>query len=173
MSEIIGLQVKFFLASIASGIIMLIVYDTIRIFRRIIKHSRIAVGIEDVIFWVLSSLFIFVMMYIQNNGIIRGFSIMGMLLGMIMYNQLLSKHIVNGISAFIHWIIKLIKKIISILFTPFRFILKKLKRLFGFIFRKLGRHIKKLLHIIKKLGKLVIKALKNLLKTFKISITKE
>lgn len=173
MSEIIGLQTKFFLASVASGIIMLIVYDTIRILRRIIKHSRFGVAVEDIIFWVLSSLFIFFMMYTQNDGVIRGFSIMGMVLGMVTYNLLLSKYIVNGISFVINKIIYYIKKIIAFILKPFRFILGKLLKVFNTILKKLGNLFRIIFRKLKRIGKRLFKGLKKNAKTIKITITKK
>ncbi|WP_271714284.1 spore cortex biosynthesis protein YabQ [Anaeromicropila herbilytica] len=172
MSEIIGLQAKFFIASVASGIIMLIVYDILRILRRIIEHSKFMVALEDVLFWILSSVFIFMMMYIENDGIIRGFSIMGMLLGMIIYNLLLSKYIVNGISFLLNKIIEIIKKIIYFLLSPFRFVIGKILKFLNFIRKKVVGIIRFVLHKLNKLRKYTIKLLKKIAKTFKISITK-
>lgn len=173
MSEIIGLQAKFFIASFASGIIMLIVYDVLRILRRIVKHSRLLVAIEDILFWVISSIFIFIMMYIENDGIIRGFSIMGMLLGMILYNILLSKYIVNGISYILNKIIDTVRRIILFLLKPFRYILGKIGKILNFIRKKLFLFIKFILHKLKKIGKSLFKVLKKVAKTFKISLTKQ
>lgn len=166
MSDTIGLEVQFFLVSILSGVILLIVYDIIRISRRIIKHFKVLVAIEDILFWVASSIFIFIMMYKQNNGDIRGFSIMGMLIGMLVYNHILSKLVVNAFTTIINKIIWVIKKIISIIFFPF-------KKILGFIFKYTRRF---LLFLRKKLRKLLIKLLKilkRLLKTVKIAVTKD
>lgn len=166
MSDLVGLQMQFFLASILSGVVLLVVYDIIRIFRRIIKHSGFLVALEDIIFWVVGGLFIFVMMYKQNDGIIRGFSILGMLIGMLFYNHLLSKYVVNGISKLINGMIHLIYKVIHLLLTPVRFVLKKIKRLFRFLFRKVR-------YICKKVLKMVVKRLKKIIKTVKISVKKK
>lgn len=166
MSDSISLEVQFFLISILSGAIILIVYDVIRIFRRIIKHSKILVAVQDILFWIISGIFIFIMMYRENNGDIRGFSIMGMIIGMVVYNQLLSNPVVNVSTTVVSKVIWCIKKVIMTILFPFRKIL-------SFIFR----HLKRFLHFIKrKTRKLLIKitkALKKLLKTVKIAVTKD
>lgn len=155
MSDLIGLQMQFFLMSILSGIILLVVYDILRIFRRIIKHSRVMVSIEDILFWILGSIFIFVMMFKQNNGTIRGFAIMGMVIGMFLYNFFLSIYVVNISSKMINLILSVIKKIIGFILTPFKFVFRKTVR---FCIR---------------IKKYLVKYLIKLYKAVKISVTKK
>lgn len=136
MSESIGLEVSFFLASVFSGIAVLFFYDILRIFRRLVKHGKVSVAAEDILFWIGTSIFIFYMMYRKNNGIIRGFSIMGMSFGMLLYNQALSSYIVKGITF-------ILTKIFHILFTPFTFLMCRLKKFFSFLKKKYEKPLKK------------------------------
>lgn len=115
MNKEIIVELMFFLISILWGAIIILAYDSLRILRRLIKHKPLLIGIEDLIFWVLTSVFIFSMIYRENDGIIRGFSIMGMALGMVAYHYLISDLFV-----------KLITKLIQHLLKPIVFILKKI-----------------------------------------------
>lgn len=166
MSETINFEVQFFLVSILYGIILLVFYDGIRIFRRIMKHSKVFVALGDILFWLVSSVSIFAMMYEQNNGVIRGFSIMGMVIGMFAYNQLLSNLIVSKGSNLIGKFLILLKRILLLLFRPFylafRFLSIRLRTILLFIHR-----------ILKKCFKFLAKRLKSILKTVKISVTKD
>ena len=172
MSEAINLETKFFLISVLYGIVLLLIYDALRIFRILVKHYRWIMAIEDIIYWVGSSIFIFHMMYTRNNGIIRGFAIMGMVIGMILYNQLFSNPIVKGTSSLIESILKLIKKIIKIILKPFLFIIRTLFKILRAIFRRFEKIFRFFGKRIKKIVKFVLKGLKKLLRTVKISITK-
>lgn len=67
---------------------MMIAYDGIRIFRRILPHKTVAVAIEDLLYWLASGVCIFRMLYLENSGAIRGFAIAAVVLGMVMYLQL-------------------------------------------------------------------------------------
>lgn len=67
---------------------MMIAYDGIRIFRRILPHNTAAVAIEDLLYWLASGVLIFRMLYLENSGAIRGFAIAAVVLGMVMYLQL-------------------------------------------------------------------------------------
>ena len=173
MTEIINLEVQFFLISILYGILLLVVYDCIRIFRRIVPHRGFFVAVEDIIFWLVASIVIFIMIYERNNGTIRGFAILGMLLGMVIYNQLLSKYVVKGITLIIKTILKVIKKGLSILFKPFVFLAKKIGMVFGFATRKVHKAKSKIGSRYKKVRKSSVKQLKNVAKTVKISVTKK
>jgi hypothetical protein len=63
MNPAISVELHFFLTSILWGVILLVAYDVLRIFRRLIKHDAFFIALEDLIFWVVASLFIFAMIY--------------------------------------------------------------------------------------------------------------
>jgi hypothetical protein len=63
MNHAISVELQFFLISVLWGSILLLIYDLFRIFRRLVKHDTFFVALEDLIFWVAASLFIFAMMY--------------------------------------------------------------------------------------------------------------
>lgn len=70
---------------------MIAVYDCIRIARILIKHSYVIIGIEDIIFWIIIGFKVFEILYSKNDGILRGYAIMAMAFGMLVYNALISK----------------------------------------------------------------------------------
>jgi spore cortex biosynthesis protein YabQ len=153
MNDAIMVELRFFGTSVLWGVILLIVYDVLRIIRRIIIHNGFFVAFEDLIYWVVSSLLIFRMMYQQNNGIIRGFAILAMLLGMILYHSIFSEILVDAISGLFNKIIDLIGKFISLIFRPVRFLLRKIKKLFLWSFSKIKKFILFLLKTLKKFWK--------------------
>ena len=63
--------------SLIMGMVLMLVYDQIRIFRRLIPHGTMWVGIEDILFWIASAVALFAMRYRENSGYIRGFAIGG------------------------------------------------------------------------------------------------
>lgn len=131
MNQAISVELWFFLVSILSGAILLAVYDLFRVLRRLIKHDSIIIALEDLLFWIGASLYIFSMMFRENNGIIRGFSIMGMIIGMVLYHFVLSEQIVG-----------LITKLIRMLLRPLVIICRKIKAIIRIIIRKIRRIVK-------------------------------
>lgn len=138
MNKDIIIELMFFLISILWGAIILLAYDCLRILRRLIKHKTLLIGIEDLVFWVVASIFIFSMIYRENDGIIRGFSIMGMALGMVAYYYIFSDLIV-----------KLVTKLIQCLLKPFGFILKRIKKIGSCFINYVLIRLKKLLKWVK------------------------
>lgn len=145
MNQIINLEIKFFLVSILSGVVLLIIYDVLRIFRKVVEHGVVWISLEDIVYWVICSVLIFRMMYKMNDGVIRGFSLLGILLGMILYKVSISDYIVKGISFVLIKIKNLIEKIIGFLLKPFKFVLNKIMQFLKFIGRKLMRPLEKLM----------------------------
>lgn len=128
--------------SLIMGMVLLLVYDQIRIFRRLIPHGTIWVGIEDILFWIASAVSLFAMLYRENSGYIRGFAIGGVVVGMLIYNLLLSRLVVRG-SVF------LLRKILFLISRPFAWTARLFHRPIGFV---------------RKTGKKVVRFLKNRLK---------
>lgn len=142
------------LAAFLTGALLLFIYDVLRIVRKIVPHKMWLVGVEDLLFWIGSALALFAMLYRENSGYIRGFVIGGVLVGMLLYNLLLSAWIVAG-SVF------LLKKILFVLSWPLVWTARLFRKPLGFA----GRKAKKLLRFIKK-------ELKKLWKTVKIGMCK-
>lgn len=140
--------------SVVMGMLILLVYDQIRIFRRLISHGVLWVGIEDMLFWIASALALFAMLYQENSGYIREFVIGGVLVGMVIYNSFLSRFVVKG-SVF------LLKKILFIVSRPFAWIAHLFHRPLSF----LRKTRKKVVRFLKK-------QLKKVWRTFKIGLCK-
>lgn len=87
-----------------SGALITFVYDLIRIFRRIIPHGNVWIGIEDFFFWIWTSLWIFSVLYRENDGSLRLYTILTMALGMIIYHRYVGEPFVRIVG-------KLLKKI--------------------------------------------------------------
>ena len=81
------------LLAIRLGIKLAFIYDGIRIFRFFVPHGNIIISIEDLFFWIYAGIIIFELQLEQSNGVLRGFSILGMLLGMFLYSKLLGERL--------------------------------------------------------------------------------
>lgn len=113
--EMINSQLLYFLASFLWGVFLMFLYDWLRIFRKLIPHRLAVTTIEDVLFWLVSSIFVFQMIFERNNGIPRIFFIVAFAGGMIAYTVLAGERFVNMIAGLIrkilHPIIKGGKKV--------------------------------------------------------------
>ena len=168
MNTMIIMELRFFLMSVLCGVILLVIYDCLRIFRKVIEHDSVWISIEDILYWVFSAVLIFRMMYEMNNGIIRGFSMAGVLLGMIIYKYSISEYVVKGISFVLIQVKKFIMKLIHLLLKPLGFVKKKVIQLLKAIAKVVRKRITPIKQFVHNKAKGVWIALQNKVKRGRI-----
>ena len=84
------------LKALLLGAALIFVYDILRIGRGLIPHGNLWTGVEDFLFWLGSAAAIFVLMYRENDGYVRGFAVGGVVAGMLLYSLTLSPFVVKG-----------------------------------------------------------------------------
>lgn len=107
-------QAYLFLVFSLTGIIIGIIFDFFRILRKSFKTSNIITYIEDIIFWILTGFIILYAIWFFNNGEIRTYIFLGIIMGILVYMVTLSSII-----------IKLFTKILTIIKQIFIKIFKK------------------------------------------------
>ena len=121
-------QAYLFLIFVLDGFIIGLLFDFFRILRKTFKTSDIITYIQDILFWILTGLVVLYSIFIFNNGEMRIYIFLGILIGIVLYILLLSKYIIK-INVFIinkiKWFVSIILKII---FMPFKFIFNILKK---------------------------------------------
>lgn len=123
-------QLFLFLLSVFFGFVIGFFYDFLVIFRKIIKHFKFMVQIEDLIYWTISALLLFFIMLKENHGEIRGFLILGSFIGMILYFFAVSKIFLKISDKILSLIKKILIVTFKILFTPIGYVLKLFKKIF-------------------------------------------
>lgn len=86
----IGKEAIIFLYAGLSGIVVLFSYQILRLFRRLIRHHIIVVNLEDVLYWLGVSVYLFRQMYMTTYGSIRWFFVLGVVCGIILANFVIS-----------------------------------------------------------------------------------
>ena len=77
----IGAESGIFLYAGVTGISVLCTYYILMCIRKLVSHSAFAAGIEDLIFWIGASVYIYRKMYETTYGSIRWFFVLGVLGG--------------------------------------------------------------------------------------------
>lgn len=140
MNRAILAELSFFVTSFAWGVFLFFIYDCLLIFRNIIKHNRFVTAIEDFVFWIVSGVLIFQMMYAKNHGTIRWYFIIGLALGMIFYRNTISSVFVTLLTNVLKKIISIFKRVFLVISKPFRIIFKYIQKFLRFIAKKcMGR----------------------------------
>lgn len=143
-------QAYLFLVFIINGVVIGLLFDFFRIARKIFPTNDTITYIEDILFWILAGASMLYSIFVFNNGELRLFMFLGIILGAFTYMIFISSYI-----------IKINVKIINILLIPFKSIFKIIHKLFFrpitflFIntrksFTKFATKIEKKLKIVKK-----------------------
>ncbi|MFI3177311.1 MAG: spore cortex biosynthesis protein YabQ [Eubacteriales bacterium] len=96
MSMEIQQEIHFLMSTVLLGTILTFLYDWLRILRQAIKHRQLWVSLEDFLYWCVSFCLSFQLLYKENNGVIRWFSIVGAAIGMILYKLTISPYFVKS-----------------------------------------------------------------------------
>ena len=127
-----------------SGFLIGIFFDIFRILRKSFKTSNLITYIEDTIFGVITGLFLIFMLFDFNNGEIRLYIFVALLIGLILYFLLISKFFIKINVTIITFLKKVFITIAKIIFKPFRkiaiFLIVKPKKLLLNIFRQKKKH---------------------------------
>ena len=102
-------DVVFFLIAAAAGFINGFLFDIFRVIRKITPRNVILTQIEDILFWIIASLFFFFIMLNANFGHIRVYTILGAFLGAVIYFCSLSRVFLAVSGAIIRFIEKIVK----------------------------------------------------------------
>lgn len=130
-------QAYLFLVFSMTGVAIGVLFDIFRILRRTIKTSNIITYIEDILFWILTGILILYNIWYFNNGEIRIFMFLGIILGVLIYICTLSKIFIKIFSK----VLLVIKKVFELPIKTILSILKKITTTFITIFTKITKKL--------------------------------
>lgn len=116
-------ELLFFGRTFLAGVCLAAGYDILRIFRNIVPHNPFFSGAEDILYGCASGLFLFSVIYVGNDGEIRGYALLASCLGIVLYHWGPSGILVRGLTAFF----EKTGKIVGILGKPLEKWRKRLK----------------------------------------------
>ncbi len=121
-------EFTFFLFSLLAGVLLAVLYDLIRISRRVVKVGTPVVLWEDILFFALSAPVFFAVAYITNNGEVRVHGFLGAAIGIVTYFSLVKNRFVDFGTALLLWLIKATLKVLQWVLFPVRLVLRALKK---------------------------------------------
>ena len=90
--------------SFVLGILLMISYDLLRLFRLLIPHGSLWTGLEDFFYWIYCAVMTFSLLFYENDGILRGYVIVSSFLGMFLYDRLVSQSVFAVLKNVGRWI---------------------------------------------------------------------
>lgn len=168
MSVSVTNQFHIFLLSLLGGALAGVFFDLFRAFRRLVHAGPVWVGVQDLLYWLLSAAAAFLFLYRTNNGQPRWYIFSGILLGALFYHLLIRDKIVllllflaRLIYLCLFWVLKILTFPIRVLYRIFRPAIlfccrpcRTIRRFFRRIFRLLWQKIIFTLRKLKKIQKM-------------------
>ena len=122
------LQLYNFFIFIILGMLVSFIFDFFRALRKTFKTNDVITYIEDILFWIISGFLIMSSIFKFNDGEIRFYLFVGLLLGIFIYIILLTK---------------LINKILEILMKPIKGVLNIIISIFKRFYNFITNYLKK------------------------------
>ena len=85
MKQEIRGQIIFLLGMLCSGMGVMLMYEPVRLLRWLFVHKKPFVWLEDILFWTLASVPVFIVNLQLNNGYIRWYGIATFMIGAYIY----------------------------------------------------------------------------------------
>ena len=149
MNNFVTSQINIFLIFILNGIIIALIFDAFRILRKIFKTPDWVTYLEDIIFWIISCVIIAFSIYTYNNGEIRLYMFIGLLIGAILYIITISKYVIKIFVFIIDKFKYIFKKVLFYIIYPIKLLLKILRKLLfkpiSFVFLNFKKNFAKIL----------------------------
>ena len=115
---------------IINGILIGLLFDFFRILRKSFKTNDFITYVEDVLFWILAGIILLYSIFFFNDGEIRLFMFLAVLIGIIIYILSISSYIIKINVKIINCFKMIIIKIFKIISIPFTYIIKILRKIF-------------------------------------------
>ena len=123
-------QLQLFFIFLINGLLIGLLFDFFRILRKAIKTADFITYIEDVLFWILTGFIILYSIFTYNNGEIRLFMFLAIIVGILIYLTFISKMILSISLSIINVVKKILGTVFHIIKIPFQFLMKWIKKIF-------------------------------------------
>lgn len=122
-------QTLLFLIFTINGVLIGIIFDIFRISRKTIKTSDFVTYIEDFLFWIITSIILLYSIFTYNNGELRFFMFLAVILGFSLYLFTISSYLIKINVKIINLVKKVFLKIFEIIYNPFIKVFKIFKKI--------------------------------------------
>ena len=126
-------QTQMFLFSCGYGFLLGLLYEVFRILRMAFLKSSLMVFCQDVLYFLLCGILTFLFCLIMNYGEIRGYILIGEILGWIIYYFSIGKILFRANNKIINYLYKIIYFVFNALSVPFLYTFRLAYRFFIFL----------------------------------------
>lgn len=123
----ISQQLRLVIFSLIAGIITGMLFDSYRLIRGFSNVNKIVIFIEDTLFWIFTSVVVFIFLLYTNYAYIGMYVYMCIAVGVYLYIKLLSKFFVKSQCKIFKMLGKIFRVTRNLMLYPFQFIIYVIK----------------------------------------------
>lgn len=116
-------QLAFLCFSLLSGALTGVMYDIYKLISRGPSSKKIILYIEDILFWSLEAIVIFIFLIYTNHALISAYVYFCICIGLIIYLKYLSKYFITVECIIMGWVSKFIRVSLNIIIYPIKLII--------------------------------------------------
>jgi spore cortex biosynthesis protein YabQ len=120
-------QLSFLCFSLLAGVLTGMMYDIYKLISKGGDSKKIISYIEDILFWSLEAIIIFIFLSYTNHAFISSYVYICICIGLIIYLKYLSKYFIAIECTIIGWVLKFIRIVINIIIYPIKIIIYKIR----------------------------------------------
>lgn len=120
-----GVDFTCFLWSAAAGLVLALIYDILRLTRRLIPTADLLVNIEDILFLILFGAAASAVAYTKNNGILRLYGVLTQAAVFGLYRLILKDRAVGLVETAFRLLFHGLYRLIRIILMPFLFLYRR------------------------------------------------
>ncbi len=113
-------QLVFLLGSFLSGVFVMLAYEAVNVFRELFRPGVFGKLVADVLFFAISGVCVFQMIFLCNNGTIRSFFVFAFGAGALLYRKTVGTRISD-------LIVKAVRKVWHLITRPAAMLVKKVR----------------------------------------------
>lgn len=149
MSTFIHHELLLLIRAAVTGAVLLLCYDLLKALRMVVVHSAKMIGVQDLLYWLCCTFFVFAQIYRMNEGILRFFIFIGYLAGAWFCHWTISPFFVRSCAKILGFPVTILNFLIKWLLFPvrrcklfvYRYVVKE--RLANWVILRKKRKIKK------------------------------
>ncbi|GAA0781832.1 spore cortex biosynthesis protein YabQ [Hathewaya limosa] len=127
----IGYQISLFIFSLMAGVITGLFFDIYRLIRGVEKPGNIITVIEDILFWILTSILVFIFLLYTNYAYVSIYIYLLIFIGIVIYLRFLSNFCLLIIYNFSKYIFKFFRILIKYMLFPLELLIYNVKKVFN------------------------------------------
>lgn len=131
MENAIVIQLYSFFIYLISGMVIGVFFDIFRILRKSFHTPDFITYIEDILFWLFTGFFLLFILFQCNNGEIRIYHVIGLIIGAIFYMISISKLFIKINVLILTFLKDILYKTVRVILYPMKLFLKIVKKIFA------------------------------------------